>query len=117
MPAISSDARSDSRLTPVFRIDSVPPELSAIQIRRLSSRTIEVGGQASDAAAPLRRVDVSVDGGPFQRLGAVDGIFDTGVESFAGQAVLAPDQVGSWIVVRAQDAAGNRGLYRAWLEE
>lgn len=113
----ASDARSDSRLTPVFRIDSVPPELSGIEIRRLSTRTLEVGGQASDAAAPLRRVDVSVDGGPFQRLGAVDGIFDTGVESFAGQAVLAPDQVGSWIVVRAQDAAGNRGLYRAWLEE
>ncbi len=111
------EALTDSRLTPSFRVDSVPPVLSDIEVRLLPDRLIEVSGLATDAISPVRRVDASVDGGAFQRLLPEDGLLDTRAERFRGQVALRPEEVGSWIVIRAQDAAGNRGLHRAWIAD
>jgi hypothetical protein len=107
----------DVRVSPPFRVDTEPPRVSEVRAMRSEQRTIEVRGLATDEASPLRRIDVSVDGDAFRSLMPEDGLLDAKHESFRGVIPLRPEQEGSWIVVRAQDAAGNRGSYRAWLEE
>ncbi len=107
----------EARISPPFRVDTEAPRLSEVRVERGDGRTIEVRGLASDEASPLRRIDVSVDGDAFRPLTPEDGLLDARREGFRGIVPLRPEQDGNWIVVRAQDAAGNRGSYRAWLPE
>jgi sugar lactone lactonase YvrE len=106
----------DVRVSPPFRIDTEAPRVTEVRAVRGAGRIVEVRGVATDEASPLRRIDVSVDGEAFRPLMPDDGMLDSRRESFHGMVPLRPEQEGSWIVVRAQDAAGNRGSYRAWLE-
>ena len=76
---------------------------------RVAGERLLVQGEAIDQ--PLGRVaaiHVSVDGGPWQTLGAVDGIFDEAAEPFAGSIPL-PAPGAHDVVVRARDADGNPG--------
>lgn len=107
---------SDTRLSPPFRVDTEPPRVTGVRVVRGEGRIVEVTGVATDEASPLRRIEVSVDGEAFRLLTPEDGMLDSRHEEFRGSVPLRPEQEGSWIVVRAQDAAGNRGSYRAWLE-
>jgi len=107
---------SDSRISPPFTVDTVAPVLRDLRARRSGEGAIEVSGTAVDASSPLRRIEVCVDGGAFRWLSPDDGLMDGSTESFRGIIPLTPEQEGAWIVVRAQDEAGNRGSYRAWLE-
>jgi hypothetical protein len=106
---------TDLRVTPPFRVDTVPPTLAAVRVRRTDGG-VEVNGTASDDASPIRRIEVSLDGKEYRWLTPDDGLLDGTVESFSGRASLPEGTSGEWIVVRAQDGAGNRGVYRAWLE-
>lgn len=104
------------RVSPPFRVDTELPRVTEVRAVRGEGRTVEVSGLATDDASPLRRIEVSVDGDAFRSLVPEDGMLDARREMFRGVVPLRPEQEGSWIVVRAQDAAGNRGSYRAWLE-
>jgi sugar lactone lactonase YvrE len=106
----------DARVTPPFRVDTVPPVLSEVRVRRTDDRRVEVSGVATDDASPVRRIEVSLDGERFRWLAPDDGLLDSRVERFSGRIPQPDDGSVEWIVVRAQDAAGNRGLHRAWLE-
>ena len=106
----------DVRVSPPFRVDTEPPRVTDVRAVRGEGRTVEVHGLATDEASPLRRIEVSVDGDAFRSLVPEDGLLDSRREMFRGVVPLRPEQEGSWIVIRAQDAAGNRGSYRAWLE-
>jgi hypothetical protein len=96
-------------------VDTVAPQVSGVTARRREDG-IEIRGAAADEASPIRRIEASVDGGPYRALPPADGLLDGREEGFAGRVPLEPGQQGSWIVVRVQDEAGNRGTYRVWLE-
>lgn len=109
---------TDERLTPPFHIDTVAPVFSDVQARRVSGAdrdVIEIEGRATDESSPLRRVDVAVDGQEFRWLSATDGLMDSRSELFHGQVPVPVGKEANWVVVRAQDEAGNRGTHRAWL--
>jgi hypothetical protein len=105
-----------ARLSPPFHVDTVPPVLRELKARKLDAQTVLVTGTAEDESSPLRRIEGAVDGGSFYALTPKDGILDTRLEPFEGKIPLEKEQTGNWIVVRAQDEAGNRSSYRAWLE-
>lgn len=109
-------ALKDSRLTPPFRVDTIPPVIDQVRVRRTGDGGIRIEGRARDENSPVTSVEVSLDNGPFLPLTAGDGIFDSLEESFHGTVRPASGQTGEWIVIRAQDAAGNRGSHRAWIE-
>jgi hypothetical protein len=73
---------------------------------------LKVTARVSDAAGPLRRAEVSVDGGDWVIVHPVDRIFDQKVEEVS--ATLDVTGAGEHlIVVRGIDITGNIGLGRA----
>ncbi len=110
------DARSASRLSPPFRVDNIPPTVSELKARRVDGPALLVSGTAQDQASPLRRMQVSIDGRGWKSLPPKDGILDSPTEAFETEVPLRADEHGNWVVVRVQDAAGNAGSFRAWLE-
>jgi len=104
------------RLTPLFHVDTIAPVLSEVRARRLEGGVLSISGVARDESSPLRRIDVAVDDAPPWRLAPSDGLMDGRTEAFEGRVTLDKGQTGNWIVVRAQDAEGNRGTFRVWLE-
>ncbi|MDM7916820.1 MAG: hypothetical protein QUU85_16390, partial [Candidatus Eisenbacteria bacterium] len=109
-------ALEDTRVTPPFRVDTTPPVLREVHARRTATGEVEVSGTATDESSPLRRIEASVDGEEYRWLAPQDGLLDAREERFAGTVAPKRGQPASFIVVRAQDGAGNRGLHRAWLE-
>jgi hypothetical protein len=114
----ASDAASNSPETsletdflsaPVL-LDFTPPIVDSPSIQR-GSGGLDVTVTARDAVSPLRRCEVSVNGGPWQILTAADGIADSLEETFQGRI---PGEVpaGSVLVFRVQDAADNPALRR-----
>lgn len=120
----ASDARSNppgtethaDRVTPPFRVDNVAPVVSDLKARRVDGPALVVTGSVSDQASPLRRLQLSVDGHAFRGVPPTDGILDSPAETFEIRVPLERASDGNWVVVRAQDAAGNAGSFRAWLE-
>jgi hypothetical protein len=108
---------SDERLTPPFHVDTVAPLLQEVKARLIEGGVIEITGVAVDESSPLRRVDASVDGQEFQWMSSADGLMDSPREAFSGHVPLGEGEDGSWVVIRALDAAGNRGAYRTWREK
>ena len=90
--------------------------MSEVTARRDDRGRVEVVGVDKDESSPLRRIELSLDGQTFRWLTPEDGLLDGRMERFSGAVMPAPGTAGNWVVVRAQDSAGNRGLYRAWLE-
>lgn len=112
----AASALEDTQVSPPFRVDTTPPVLREVRARRTDTGEIEVSGTATDESSPLRRIEASVDGEEYGWLAPEDGLLDAREERFAGTVTPKRDQPGSFVVVRAQDGAGNRGLHRAWLE-
>jgi hypothetical protein len=110
-----SSVLRDARTTPPFRVDTVPPTLDEVRVEA-DAEGFSIRGVARDAGSPLRRIEASLDGEEFRWLAPDDGLMDGREERFAGRILRSRRAVGEWIVIRAQDAAGNRGLHRAWLE-
>jgi len=106
----------ETRLSAPFRVDTVPPVVEQVRVRRTRDTGIRIEGRARDDSSPVVSVEVSLDNGPFQPLTATDGVFDSVEEGFHGTVSPAHGQSGEWIVIRVQDAAGNRGSHRAWIE-
>jgi hypothetical protein len=99
-------AFSTSRESDPFLVDNTPPRLTGL---RVSEATL--AGTAEDAASPIRRIEVAVDGESWLQVFPEDGIADLPQESFTHTltGLTSGDHV---IVVRAFDAAGNPGTGR-----
>lgn len=97
-------AAHDEVTSAPFVIDHKRPALENLKV---SGRTIT--GTATDEGGYIHDVAFSVDGGPFRAASPVDGLFDTGRESFS---LTLPDALTPGrhrVVVRARDSFGNLG--------
>ena len=95
------------RFTGPFRVDNTAPVVTVTA--RVAGDRLLVEGEAIDqAGGRVASIHVSVDGGSWQTLGPVDGIFDEAAEPFAGSLAL-PAPGTHDVVVRARDADGNPG--------
>jgi hypothetical protein len=74
---------------------------------------------AEDAASPLKRLELSLDGGPWQQIFPEDGIADLPREMFSVTVTSLTDATGGPVaagdhiaMLRAFDVAGNPGTAR-----
>jgi WD40 repeat protein len=101
-------ARTDELVSSPVLIDNTPPAVTLSAPRRATDR-VEVDADVVDQTSPLRRVEYSLDAGPWTPVEAADGVTDSPREQYhitvdrlrAGEHVL---------VVRAYDTANNAGL-------
>lgn len=100
-------ARTAVLVSPPVRIDNSAPRVSLSA--RLLPGGLEVGGEAEDqAGGQITTVRVAVDGGPWQALPALDGLFDGPREGF--RVLLPSPGPGEHdVVVQALDADDNPG--------
>ena len=105
----AGEAKETDLISSPVLIDNTPP---AIHVQS-SSRT-DIAFDAQDAASPLRRVDWSLDAGPWQPVAPVDGVLDSPSEQFRLHldALSAGEHT---IVLRAADSANNTGLAKVLL--
>jgi hypothetical protein len=103
LPANSPATAQTAQLVSVpVLLDQTAPRIEA----SLSGNQLRV--TAIDAASPIRRIEVSVNAGPWQILDADDGIFDSLTESASATLTLPAGE--SVVTVRASDTALNTGL-------
>ena len=98
-------ALTGSRETGSFEVDNAPPRIKAVPdatVRGLIRVTVQ------DDASPVRRLELSVDAGPWEDVHPEDGIADATTESYRVEIPAAADQRGRRLVVlRASDLLGN----------
>jgi hypothetical protein len=94
-----------TRESRVFLVDNTPPLVS------LQAGDAAVEALVVDAASPVRRLEYSVDGGPWGELHPADGISDSPEERFS--IPLDGLSPGAHLVVaRATDQLGNVSVAR-----
>jgi hypothetical protein len=93
--------------TAPFGVDNTAPVVS-VTARVAGDRLLVQGEAVDQSLGRVASIHVSIDGGPWQTLGAVDGILDEAAEPFAGSIPL-PAPGAHDVVVRARDADGNPG--------
>ena len=101
-------ARTDELVSSPVLIDNTPPVVTLSAPHRANDR-VEVDADVADQTSPLRRVEYSLDAGPWTPVEAADGVTDSPREQYH----IAIDQLRSGehlLVVRAYDAANNAGL-------
>ncbi|MDJ0976558.1 MAG: hypothetical protein QNJ98_19030 [Planctomycetota bacterium] len=97
---------AQARLAPV-RVDNTAPTVTC-RARVLEGGALRVEGRAADpAGGRIHSIRVAVNGGPWQPLGASDGLFDDDAEAF-GADLPVPAATAYDVVVQALDAFGNR---------
>jgi hypothetical protein len=97
-------ALTDSLISERLLVDNRKPELVGLAVKRPW-----VTGIARDSHSPIRRIEYSLDGKPWQMVGAIDGIFDSPTEAFRFKL---PDDLATGthvLAVRAIDEAENMG--------
>ena len=98
-------ALNDSLISERLLVDNRKPEIVGLTVRRPW-----VTGIARDSHSPIKRIEYSLDGKPWQIVGAIDGIFDSPAEGFRFQL---PGDLASGahvLAVRAIDEAENMGV-------
>ena len=101
-------ARTDELVSSPVLIDNTPPVVTLSAPRR-SNDHVEVDAGVVDQTSPLRRVEYSLDAGPWTPIEAADGITDSPREQYH----IAIDRLRPGehlLVVRAYDTANNAGL-------
>ena len=89
-------------------IDNTPPTVTLSAPRRADDH-VEVDADAADQTSPLRRVEYSLDAGPWTPVEAADGVTDSPREQYhIAIDHLRPGE--HLLVVRAYDTANNAGL-------
>ena len=96
------EALSGSRTSRPFTIDNTPPTIGGLTPTADGTLTFHV----EDGGSPIRRVSVSVGGGPPRVVRPVDGIPDSFREEYAFRPA-SPAAGGAALVIRAEDDAGN----------
>lgn len=100
-------ARETTRITAPFRVDNTPPRVT-VRARPSGDRLVVEGEVADQPGGRIAQIRVSIDGGPWQVLGAADGLLDEASEAFAA-SLEAPAAGGHDVVVQSRDADGNVG--------
>ena len=101
-------ARTDELVSSPVLIDNTPPVVTLSAPQRSSDR-VEVDVNVVDQTSPLRRVEYSLDAGPWTPVEAADGVTDSPHEQYhiAIDRLRAGEHL---LVVRAYDTANNAGL-------
>jgi WD40 repeat protein len=101
-------ARTDELVSSPVLIDNTPPVITLSAPRR-SNDHLEVDADVVDQTSPLRRVEYSLDAGPWTPVEAADGVTDSPREQYhiAIDRLRAGEHL---LVVRAYDTANNAGL-------
>jgi len=98
-------ALTGARETGSFEVDNAPPRIKAAPdaaVRGLIRVTVQ------DDASPVRRLEISVDAGPWEDVHPEDGIADATSESYRVEIPAQADSRGRRLVVlRASDLLGN----------
>lgn len=102
------EALTGMRVSRPFVVDNTPPTISGLTVGSDGS----VRFTASDAGSPIRRADISVDGGEARVLRPLDGIADSPVEEYGGVIPNFPPGAAT-VVVRVEDDPGNRAAAEA----
>jgi hypothetical protein len=103
-------AREAELVSAPVLIDNTPPAVTVREGRRNGSR-YEAVVEAEDRTSPLRRLEYSVDAGPWTPVEAADGVTDSLRERFELRLEAFP--AGEHLIaIRVFDAAGNAGLAR-----
>lgn len=100
-------AREAVRFSAPLRVDNTPPRVT-LALRMAGNRLLVEGEAVDQAGGRIASVRASVDGGPWQVLSPVDGIFDEAAEGFEG-SLESPGSGAHDIVVQARDDHGNIG--------
>ena len=101
-------ARTDELVSSPVLIDNTPPVVSLSPARRENDR-VEVDADVADQTSPLKRVEYSLDAGPWTPVEAADGVTDSPREQY--HIVIERLRAGEHLlVVRAYDTANNAGL-------
>lgn len=96
----SALALDHTRQSEAILVDNHAPMVEPLQVRGSTLR-----GQISDEVGPIRRLEVSVNGGTYQLLHPVDGLLDSRRERFEWTLPAARPLI---VSVRATDARGNQ---------
>jgi len=101
-------ARTDELVSSPVLIDNTPPVVTLNAPRRATD-SVQVDADVVDQTSPLRRVEYSLDAGPWSPVEAADGVTDSPREQYhiAIDHLRAGEHV---LVVRAYDTANNAGL-------
>lgn len=98
-------ALADSEVSERVLVDNRKPDIAGLAVK---------GGWASgiarDTLSPIRRIEFSVDGGPWRITGPIDGVFDSNAEGFRvklPEGFLPGTHV---LAIRAFDEAENMGV-------
>jgi len=113
----SGEGLTDRKIGGPFRVDHMPPEIIGLRAERSKPLEITVEGLARDMVSPIVRLELSWDGKPWRPIIPESGFLDGREEPFKAVLPLDREDQGSWIAVRAIDAAGNEGVGRIWLEQ
>ncbi|MEZ5355528.1 MAG: hypothetical protein R2762_23075 [Bryobacteraceae bacterium] len=105
----AGDAREEELVSAPILVDRTPPTVRLGTPSR-SANGLEVGVEVQDSGSPLKACEYSVDAGSWMPLAPVDGVLDSGNESFVVRLTAA--EAGKLVVVRARDSADNAGLAR-----
>ena len=103
-----------NRVSDPFAVDNTPPRITEVRFGGG-----KIGGVAEDSASPLKRLELSLDGGPWQQIFPEDGICDLPRETFSVAVSTLTDAAGGRVpagdhiaMLRAFDVAGNPGTAR-----
>jgi sugar lactone lactonase YvrE len=101
-------ARTDELVSSPVLIDNTPPVVTLSAPRRANDH-VEVDADVADQTSSLRRVEYSLDAGPWTPVEAADGVTDSPREQYhiAIDRLRAGEHL---LVVRAYDTANNAGL-------
>ena len=103
----------DHRVSDPFAIDNTPPRFS-----NLTFGGGKISGSVEDGSSPVKRIELSLDGGPWQQIFPEDGMADLPRETFAVPVSALSGSHGERMsgdhvaVLRAFDVAGNPGTAR-----
>ncbi len=99
-------ALTASKETASFEVDNAPPRIQAV---KESAGVVRVTVQ--DDASPVRRLEVSIDAGPWEDVHPEDGIADSTSESYRISVPSEP-RGRRLVVLRASDILGNAATAR-----
>ncbi|MBI4463106.1 MAG: hypothetical protein HY647_00230 [Acidobacteria bacterium] len=106
-------ARTTERFSAPFVVDSTPPLVEVLEIKRVGS-SATVRFRARDGASVLTRAEYALDAQPLVPMPSEDGIADSEEETFT--VVLNSLEAREYLLtLRVYDAAGNAGVGKAVL--
>ncbi len=105
------DARTTVRTSAPFRVDNTPPRVT-VRARPSGDRLLVEGEVADQPGGRVAQIRASIDGGPWQVLGASDGLLDEADEAFSA-SLDSPGAGAHDVVVQSRDVDGNVGAAAA----